>query len=298
MKRGFDPLSLWDSPDLPELIRLVPRRRALFRYDVPGTAKPTTLFIKVYDPEHARLAGENLQLMASATRRGELGFRVPRVLSYSSRRRALVMKKLRGRPLTSIAENGVEVFSAVGRALAGLHGSDLEPPGRWSPDDELAALRLAIAEVTRALPAVADKSKSIVEALQRQRRRLDFDHTVPIHGNLFGDQILINGDQVGIVDWDDLCRGDPLYDVGRLLAHLMFVWQRLGTPRPDQEWRTNALLAAYEQCIGCGIAQPRLRWHVTTALLMRAKISALRPLPATWMKDIAASVGRASEFLA
>ncbi len=77
----------------------------------------------------------------------------------------------------------------------------------------------------------------------------------------------------------------------------MFVWQRLGTPRPDQERRTNALLAAYEQCIGGGVAQPRLRWHVTTALLMRAKISALRPLPATWMEDIAASVDRASEVL-
>ena len=41
LRRGFDPPTLPLYPQLPELIRLVPRRRALFRYDVPGAERPT-----------------------------------------------------------------------------------------------------------------------------------------------------------------------------------------------------------------------------------------------------------------
>ena len=99
------------------------------------------------------------------------------------------------------------------------------------------------------------------------------------------------------MDWDDLFLGDPLYDVGRLTAHLMYVWQRAGTAKAARARRTDALLAAYEKEAGREVEQPRLRWHVATALLMRAKISALRPLPATWTTDIAASVDQASELL-
>ena len=119
----------------------------------------------------------------------------------------------------------------------------------------------------------------------------------PIHGNLFGDQILVNGDRVGIVDWDDFCLGDPLYDLGRLVAHLIFMFRR-GVARPARGASDIAtLLEAYARESGQNLEWPRLRWQIAVALLMRAKISALRPLPEGWVEDVKAALAEASKVL-
>ena len=67
LRRGVDPLTLPQYPQPPELIRLVPRRRALFRYEVPGAERPTTLYIKVYGPGEVRPARDNLKMLAVST---------------------------------------------------------------------------------------------------------------------------------------------------------------------------------------------------------------------------------------
>ncbi len=299
MKRNVDPLTLPRRPDPPELIRLVPRRRALFRYAVPGADPSTTLFIKVYSPGHGRLAMQNLRLVASVTRRGQLGFRVPRAVSYSTRRRAMVMKGLPGVPLSDprIARDP-QVLASVFRGLAALHGSGVEPTARWSPDAELDALDDAMVDMKRALPGHTGEIDRLVAGLRRRRADLHFEHVVPIHGNLFGDQVLIDGDKIGIVDWDDLALGDAEYDIARLIAHLVFLWRRASMPRVERQRIEDASLAAYTGATGHGLDAARLRWHKAVALLMRAKISALRPLPDTWISDVAGCIDEASELLA
>jgi len=48
---------------------------------------------------------------------------------------------------------------------------------------------------------------------------------------------------------------------------------------------------------GAAIDERRLGWHVAVALLLRAKVSALRALPGTWMADIEASIDGADAAL-
>jgi hypothetical protein len=298
VKRGVDPRAMSGYPTPPQLLRLVPRRRALFRYDVPDAAKRTRLFIKVYQPGHGPEARRNHKLMAKATRKGQLGFRVPRLLTYSTRRRAMVMKRLRGVQLSALVPTAdPDVFRRVGEALAGLHQCGLEPEGRWSVDQELEALAAGVDDVKLALPVLKPEVEVILGELRRRRRALRFDFAAPIHGNLFGDQILVDGDSIGIVDWDDLCLGDPLHDVGRLIAHCVLLWVRSHTPDDQRARYLEALLAGYAGRTGREIARPRLDWHVATALLLRAKISSLRPLPPGWMAEIAACVDESRRVL-
>ncbi len=99
------------------------------------------------------------------------------------------------------------------------------------------------------------------------------------------------------MDWDDLGIGDPLHDIGRLVAHLIYISPRDKTPESRVKEHLNAMMVAYEQQTERGLAWDRLRWHVAVALLMRAKISALRMLPIGWMADIVMAIGEADRIL-
>ena len=75
------------------------------------------------------------------------------------------------------------------------------------------------------------------------------------------------------------------------MANVIFL--ALPSPTPPA---VGALASGYRA--GGGAIDPaRLTWHVATALLLRAKISALRPLPAGWMNQIAWSVERTESLM-
>ena len=191
-----------------------------------------------------------------------------------------------------------DVFAAVGNALAGLHGSDMYPSASWSPRGELAALERAMDDVRLALPALDEAIRSLLQMIEHRGTELHWYDRAPIHANLFGDQILVDGTGVvGIVDWDDLCLGDPLYDVGRLIAHIIFVARRDRADSSGVIHSVQALLDAYMQGTKVKLDWGRLSWQIAVALLLRAKISALRPLPPTWIEDIVASLAEANRVL-
>ena len=209
------------------------------------------------------------------------------------------MEELPGCQLTAmIPTPEPDVFAAVGNALAGLHRSEIRPPASWSPGGELAALERAMADVRLALPTLDGAIQSLLQMIERRGTELHWDDRAPIHANLFGDQILVDetGD-VGIVDWDDLCLGDPLFDVGRLIAHIIFVARRDRADSSRVIHSVQALLDSYAKETKAKLNWGRLSWQIAVALLFRAKISALRPLPTTWIEDIVASLAEANRVL-
>lgn len=264
----------------PELIRYVPRKRALFRY-APGP----TAYIKLYGPGEDKTAAANLALMTKAASE-HLNFEPPRLLLHDAPRRAVVMSEVPGAQLTSGCVNIVRALPAVAQALAGLHASGIKPSTAWSPESEMAALSLAMIDVTSALPALAPSINTLLAWIAALRRDLVFSETTPIHANLFGDQILIASNAVSIVDWDDLAAGDPLYDVGRLAAHLIYLSLCRNTDPASALRHLHILFGAYAKAVARPLDRQRLRWHIAIALLMRAKISALRALPAGWVAHI------------
>lgn len=99
------------------------------------------------------------------------------------------------------------------------------------------------------------------------------------------------------MDWDDLSRGDGSYDQGRLMAHLIFVAMRRGS-RVGQVAAALALIQrGYADVAGSPMDRDLLRWQVAVALVQRAKISALRMLPPTWVNDVTNSVEEAVRIL-
>lgn len=284
-------------PPLPQLIRYVPRQRALFLCS-PSPGDGGRLYIKFYRPGEDLIGAGNLKALSAAAERAALGFRVPRLVAHAVELRAVVMDEVPGIQLTDfLSDPRPDMFAAVGRALARLHMCDVTPALSWTPELEMSALRKAMVDVVKAQPDLDPILGHLLERIDRERRRLSFGDRRPIHGNLFADQILVDGDQVGIVDWDDLPLGDPLFDVGRLIAHLIFVSRQCGLVRAPLAGCVRLMLESYARESGKPLAVDRLSWQVCVALLMRAKISALRTLPPSWRDELAATVEEAATLL-
>ncbi len=223
---------------------------------------------------------------------------VPQPVAYNARCHALLMTEVPGQSFTDLMHAcRPDAFAEAGRILAQLHSSYISPETRWTPDRELAILQRHMQGVKRVLPELAPQLDHLIANLEHRSQELCFPLDAPIHGNLFGDQILYGREGIGVVDWDALALGDPLYDVGRLLAHLLYVAgrQTLNATAPSAATRcSDSLLSAYESESGQPVDWPRLTWHVATQLLLRGKISSLRQLPERWQRHLVFAVTEAA----
>jgi len=286
-KQGLCPDVVPIRPALPQLIRYVPRCRALFRLAPVPHLTDAPLYIKVYELRAFKRAKANLKIINLAASQQKLDFTVPKLVVSSSRRRALVMDTVPGESFTKLVNaSQTDAYERVGRAIASLHASSIDPFFSWTPVSELKALAQAMRDVKVALPHLAQKVDETLAELNRRRPRISSTERVPLHGNLFGDQLLVATNQLGLVDWDDLSFGDPMFDLGRLLAHLRFLAIRRPQIGVTVLGGLAKLLAAYRSRRDAEIEWRRLEWNTQVALLMRAKISGLRPLPTTWKEDL------------
>lgn len=272
-------LDLGADPPAVHLLRCVPRKRSVLRIErADGTG---ALFAKLVRQPEAEAVATAFEAVDRAVRAGGLRFRAPRVLHRDRDLNTVFMTRVPGLPLTAAMRRAEpEPFRAVGAALASLHGAELRPTAIWTVDHQLDDLIRHLAGMARALPSLAPRIVSLVDRLIE--RRPEERDRAPIHGNLFGDQILWDGERVGIVDWDRLSDGDPHYDLGRLVAHLLYETGLAGAESEAAGSCVGALLDAYRAGATRGLDRRRLAWHTAVELLLRAKISALRPLPPGW----------------
>ncbi len=268
----------------PELLRYVPRKRALFRCDPPGHGP---LFVKLFGPGEDEPAARNLELLAEAGFGAESDMNVPRLIAHVNERRAVVMANVPGRQLSElVGDEDPGLFRAVGRALGSLHAADVKPVAKWRPKQELGRLRVAVRDLERALPDLEPRLRGLLARLSEAEAGLVFETRRPIHGNLFGDQILVaDTHRVGVVDWDDFAFGDPLFDLGRLIAHLAFLQFGSDDAAAASDRRAAWILEGH----GAGLTgggEQRLRWLVAASLIIRAKITALRTLAPDWQRSV------------
>ena len=280
----------------PKLIRYVPLKRALLTWEHPRTRR--RYFAKLCNDGDYLQVLRNFQQLDEVCRGGELGFAVPQIVSDNSTYRTFLMTEVSGCQFTEVMRGAFpEPFAEVGRILARLHGCDLRPETVWTPEKELGVLRRHLRGAALALPELGPQIDRAISILQDLSSRLSFSSNFPIHGNLFGDQILYSADGIGIVDWDALSLGDPLYDIGRLLAHLLYLAGREGIPPTTVSPCAEALLRAYEEDTGQLVERKCLTWHVASQLLLRGKISSLRKLPEGWPAHLAFVVAESERLL-
>jgi aminoglycoside phosphotransferase (APT) family kinase protein len=277
---------LWQAK--PQRLSYKPERRYVARLVTDNGADAVLRVYNGSDYHHASSA------VHAFTSREHV--RVARCVARSDRGHALVLDWLSGQPLDQACLSlsfDVRCVQNVAAALAELHAQDGNSLTAVTPDAQ-----------TRTLVAAADAIASVCPQLARRAHRLagklesrlsePSPPPRPIHGDFSADQVLLQDDGVGIIDFDAAIRGDPAADLGSFAAHVQREVVRDKLPAERAEAMIAELLEGY-RIASRHDPTDRFRLHFAAALLHLA-YSPFRYREPDWAQKAQSLLERAEEI--
>jgi aminoglycoside phosphotransferase (APT) family kinase protein len=255
-----------------DIAQYVPECRLCARVDVRWRAGGDLVDQRVYakagrEPDGAAAHAILRALQASpAWRAGQL--RTPRALLWQPAFDLHWQQALPGRAMLDLAPaKAARLAAPLGAQLAALHSTPVAVARELTPQ----SLRARFTEVTEVLGDVLPGSRG---ALQRAAACLSegFGGLVGVpaatlHGDLHPRNILADGEQLALIDLDDLCRGPAPLEFGAWIAEGMYraVLENAAPARDRTAWQ--ALLDGYADAGGT-VPRPReLAWATAWNLL-------------------------------
>ena len=278
-----------------EPLRYRPRRRAVVRYRLDGGS---VLFAKVVTPKR----GRRLLAISAALGPTELRLALPAGRVAPG---ALIVPSLSGAPLRDLLLKGgpVPPPDRIAALPFQLHRecSPLLTAGELTADRAACRRRLdpgaalcAARVVARLLPAAGCVAGRVAEAVLSRAEESDRAQEWIVHGDLYENQVFVDGDTLGLIDLDDLGPGDPLLDAANFSAHLRLLAASgvpaagfIGRYRDDLR---DAFLRHFD-------AEPAdLAWREAYCLLRLAS-APFRVLHPDWPRRMADRLALATEVL-
>jgi hypothetical protein len=204
----------------PHVVRYRPYRRCTLRVSERGEVR----FAKVF----ADGRGEEIHAAGvavwEAARRGELPFAVPHPGTWSPATRALWQTAVAGEPAVDrlYGPGGEEVAASMGAAAGALTRSRVAPATTYDARAQLADSRRKAAELARLIPGLGAEAGALLRKLESAHAGARDRRPRPLHGAPHANQWLLDGDRLGLVDFDRLALGDPERDAATFVAELDF----------------------------------------------------------------------------
>ena len=258
-----------------------------------------TLFARLGDDELAMASFSNSAKVSKACLDGELGIRAPMPLAFHQSLQTLVAQWVEGTPLAAhmTGATAVDAFRGAGRALADLHRSSVSPSSFRSSGQDHVELTHQLDGVHHALPDLRGRLTQVVNTLA-DRCDVHAPAAVPIHGEPTCGGICYDDGTIGFTRWDALALGDPLHDVGRMVAHVAYLSGRQ-LIAPERAFTCiDAFRRGYRQAGGEAFDVEPLSWHVAASLLRIGKHHSLRRLVDGWEDHVRFVVDEADRVLA
>ena len=156
----------------------------------------------------------------------------------------LVSEYLAGTERTRFAERAADVAQKI--HLSGVAGAI-----RHTIENENAILDAALSKAADARPDLASRIRDVAAACGEMAGDAPTGRFAGIHRDFYGDQIVVAGDRLYILDLDQFCEGDPALDIGNFLAHMTEQSIRLrGDPFAFDDARTSLLERAVRNGVG------------------------------------------------
>lgn len=211
------------------LLRHKMRRRCVIEYNVvwqlqPFPDMPRTLLGKA----RARPVSNRIhQLQAQLQKRGLTNnhserFSTPRPFGVIPELRMWLQEKVAGHNAEEhlLLSNGWELARRIGHALAHFHRTGPLTDRSHGIDDELSILKSRLNLVAVQFPPRAKRIQRLFHACIRCSEGLVPDKQESIHRDFYPAQVIVDGNQLWLVDFDLYCLGDPALDAGNFVAHL------------------------------------------------------------------------------
>lgn len=270
-------------------LRYKPERRFVARLDTrlraDGERAEQTAWIVRY------LGGQRgRRTAAAASALYRAGAPVPEPLGVLMGGQLLVEGRIPGRELAESLPGDGASAQALAGALRRFHRCGASLDAVMTPADLLVRAQRSLAVLTGVLPAEAGRARALLNGLYRAAP--DRAPLGPTHGDLHLHQVIVGPAGPVLVDLERAAMGDPLHDVGSLLAHMKAVAGASSARRASDfgEELVDAVLRD-----GAG-SPSRLAFHVAAGLVEQALL-AFRQLQPAWSERVATLLAQADEEL-
>jgi len=213
------------------------RHRCVLRYEVKGRRRGSDASVLVFGKVSS--AGEPVldRTVIEGLRRemddGKAGIRVPRHVGHVPQLDLVLIEGIPGSPAIApllkaraVEEGGADSHSleraveASGLVAAEVHRCRIHVGRRRRLKHELAELHAELAALGRVIPEEMAPLDELVSEVGNagegsEEGRLQFSH-----GDFTPSQILFNGAEVGLIDFDNLGEAEPELDLGQFCAYL------------------------------------------------------------------------------
>jgi aminoglycoside phosphotransferase (APT) family kinase protein len=251
-----------------------------------GGTRHATFIAKNYEKKRAtRLdsAQHGFQVMSYLR---ENGFRedgtarakVPRPIAYIDHLRMVLMEDVPGLSVSECLTSPhlSDYMEQSAWALARLHDCDLTVAPVYRPEKEISALKASAAKTIHFSPQVARQCQDGQAELETMAGHLEPGESALLHGSFHSDHILVGHDGVTILDFDNVCMGDPALDLGRFLANLRWLMIRNSWPEEKIMQCGGTFLQAYCKSLS-DERRAAIRFYYRSSLLRIAYYRFRRP---------------------
>jgi aminoglycoside phosphotransferase (APT) family kinase protein len=229
----------------PRVLRYKPQRKCLLRYDLDWAGSAKTVYARVLRDEEWADARDVLERLWAV--RDLLSLQLPEPLAVFEDLRMQVFSALSGEALFAATERAdfPDLAARGGVGLSEFHALPLTFRGAWDERSASARIAGAATQFARLLPAQAERIGTLGAALGRHLAAAPGARRCPVHGDFHGDNLLVGGDRVALIDFEDCAMGDPAEDVASNWAQRAWQLPRLTDANPRVVGGREAFLAAY-----------------------------------------------------
>jgi len=255
-----------------KVIHYYPEERCTCRYDLESSAtrgsRPLSLFGKTFNDDRGEDAHRRQLELWRITQRKTRKFIVARPLGYRAKVKTLWLEHISGVPAIGFLSGAAcqAWLSAVADGLADLHRVAPFGAAQHRSDDQRQDLRSKSKKLAHAFPGLAGSLKSLQRDLERNAANWTAARESFIHGDFHLRQLLVQGDQIVFLDFDECGSGDPLQDVASFLVDL-YCYDFTPDEAAHMGWE---FLHAYERAADWKIPLDRLDWQVRLQFFTKA----------------------------
>jgi len=227
-------------------LRMVPvnyarRYRCVLRYEIAALAPGNKIqhrevYGKIATDSHGAMIAPVIAALREwlLTNSSAFQFNIPHSLGFRPDLQLSLLEAIPGSPQINQllkarlngadAQNGEltleQALETCARIANALHTSNIRLGRRRTLDDDLSGLRRDVHSVQRSSPELGGQFQAWLERIEAYAEESDPLRPCFSHGDYTYAQLIFDGQQSGLVDFDTVCQAEPALDVGQFLAYL------------------------------------------------------------------------------
>ena len=150
--------------------------------------------------------------------------RIPAALQFDADWGAAFFEELPGMPPGFAGVQAAASGALAGKAMGEWRKLTPVADTQWFSENEIAGLNVWAAHLSAHFPQKLPDFNRALQVVSNNFSNLPTVPPAPCHRDFHEAQLLIAGNQCGILDFDTWCNADPALDVGNFLAHIR-LWE-------------------------------------------------------------------------